>query len=141
MKRITKSCICALLIGAMLPFAVCGQTKSSPQGQMMVRLSEIEILPEFLTEYHAILKEEAAASVEKEPGVIAIFPMSIREQPTQIRIIEIYADSAAYQSHLKTPHFQHYKTTTLKMVKALKLVDMTALDKQTMSEIFKKLKQ
>ncbi|WP_166444632.1 putative quinol monooxygenase [Dyadobacter bucti] len=141
MKRITKSCICALLIGAMLPFSVCGQTKSSPQGQMMVRLSEIEILPEFLTEYNAILKEEAAASVEKEPGVIAIFPMSIREQPTQIRIIEIYADSAAYQSHLKTPHFQHYKTTTLKMVKALKLVDMTALDKQTMSEIFKKLKQ
>lgn len=110
------------------------------QGQMMVRISEIEILPEFLAEYNAILKEEAAASVEKEPGVIAIFPMSIKDQPTQIRIIEIYADSAAYQSHLKTPHFQHYKTTTLKMVKALKLVDMNTLDEQTMSQIFKKIK-
>lgn len=107
---------------------------------MMVRISEIEILPEFLTDYNAILKEEAAASVEKEPGVIAIFPMIIKDQPTQIRIIEIYADSAAYQSHLKTPHFQHYKTTTLKMVKALKLVDMNRLDEQTMLEIFKKLK-
>ena len=106
---------------------------------MMVRISEIEILPEFLTDYNAILKEESAASVEKEPGVIAIFPMSTKEQPTQIRIIEIYADRTAYQSHLKTPHFQHYKTTTLKMVKALKLVDMNTLDEETMLEIFKKL--
>ncbi|GLU51527.1 hypothetical protein Dfri01_09880 [Dyadobacter frigoris] len=107
---------------------------------MIVRISKIEILPQFLTDYNAILEEEAAASVEKEPGVIAIFPMSIKEQPTQIRIIEIYADSAAYQSHLKTSHFQHYKTTTLKMVKVLKLVDMNTLDGQIMLEIFKKLK-
>ncbi|MCF0049241.1 carboxymuconolactone decarboxylase family protein [Dyadobacter sp. LJ53] len=107
---------------------------------MMVRISEIEIVPEFLAEYNAILKEESSASVEKEPGVLAIFPMSIKEQPNQIRIVEIYAGSAAYQSHLKTPHFQHYKTTTQKMVKALKLVDMHALDSDTMLEIFKKLK-
>ena len=107
---------------------------------MMVRISEIEILPEYLDEYNAILKEEAAASVEKEKGVVGIFPMSIKQQPTQIRIVEIYADSSAYQAHLKTPHFQHYKTTTLKMVKALKLVDMDALDPNTMSAIFKKLK-
>jgi len=106
--------------------------------QMMVRISEIEILPEYLKEYNAILKEEAAASIEKEKGVVAIFPMSIRQQPTQIRIIEIYADSLAYLSHLKTPHFQHYKTATLKMVKALKLIDMDALDPETMSAIFKK---
>jgi len=107
---------------------------------MMVRISEIEIVPEQLNAYNAILKEEAAASVAKEPGVLAIFPMSMKEQPNQIRIIEIYADSSAYQSHLKTPHFQHYKTSTLKMVKSLKLVDMNALDQQAMLEIFKKLK-
>lgn len=110
------------------------------ESDMMVRISEIEILPDYLAQYNAILKEEAAASLQKERGVLAIFPMSQKEQPTQIRIIEIYADHAAYQSHLKTPHFQHYKTTTLKMVKSLKLVDMSALDQQTMVEIFKKLR-
>ena len=107
---------------------------------MMVRISEIEIHPDYLTEYNNILKEEAAASVEKEPGVLAIFPMSTKAQPTQIRIVEIYADSSAYRSHLTTPHFQHYKTSTLKMVKSLKLMDMTALDPKTMSAVFKKLK-
>jgi 4-carboxymuconolactone decarboxylase len=106
---------------------------------MMVRISEIEILPEFLQAYNSILKEEASASVKLEPGVIAIFPMFQKETPTQIRIIEIYANKAAYQSHLRTPHFQHYKTTTLKMVKTLKLVDMASMDIETMQQLFKKL--
>jgi len=109
------------------------------QADMMVRISEIEILPEHLEEYKTILKEEAAASVKIEPGVLAIFPMFKKESPTQIRIVEIYANNAAYQSHLQTPHFQHYKTTTLKMVKSLRLVDMAALDNDAMLEIFSKL--
>jgi 4-carboxymuconolactone decarboxylase len=111
-----------------------------PQPDMMVRISEIEIVPEYLKEYNTILKEEAAASVKVEPGVIAIFPMYQQQNPNQVRIIEIYANKAAYQSHLKMPHFQHYKTATLKMVKSLKLVDMEALDKETMLQIFEKLK-
>lgn len=110
------------------------------KSEMMVRISEIEILPEYLEEYNAILKEEASASMKIEPGVIAIFPMYEKENPTQIRIIEMYADKNSYQSHLQTPHFQYYKTNTLKMVKDLKLIDMESLDKATMLEIFKKLK-
>jgi alkylhydroperoxidase/carboxymuconolactone decarboxylase family protein YurZ/quinol monooxygenase YgiN len=124
----------------MLREALGKSSVSVVQSDMMIRISEIEILPQFLDEYNAILKVEAAASVEKEPGVLAIFPMNTKQQPTQIRIVEIYADSAAYQSHLKTPHFQIYKSSTLKMVKSLKLVDMHALDEETMLDIFKKLK-
>jgi 4-carboxymuconolactone decarboxylase len=111
-----------------------------PDPGVMVRISEIEIFPEYLTKYNAILKEEAAASVSIEPGVVCIFPMYIKENANQIRIIEIYANKEAYQSHLKTPHFQHYKTTTLPMVKSLKLMDMNSLDPPTMTRLFEKLK-
>jgi len=107
---------------------------------MIVRISELEILPEFLEEYRAILKEEAAISVKIEPGVIAIFPMYQKDNQAQVRIVEIYADKAAYQSHLQTAHFKHYKTSTAKMVKTLKLVDMDNIDTEAMSAIFKKLK-
>ena len=113
---------------------------SAQQKEMMVRISEIEIFPADLEEYSAILKAEAAASVKLEPGVLSIFPMYQKENPTQIRILEIYANRQAYESHLKTLHFQHYKTATLKMVKSLKLIDMNALDLRTMGEIFRKLK-
>ena len=109
------------------------------ENDMLVRISEIEIHPEYLEEYNTILKEEAEISVRIEPGVIAIYPMQIKDEPTQIRIVEIYADQAAYQSHLQTPHFQYYKTETLKMVKSLKLVDMKSLDTETMTAIFGKI--
>ena len=105
---------------------------------MLVRISEIEIIPEYLEEYKTILQKESSESVKLEAGVIAIYPMSQKENPAQIRIIEIYTNQKAYKSHLQTPHFQHYKTTTLKMVKSLKLVDMTALDPEMMQLIFEK---
>ena len=52
----------------------------------------------------------------------------------------MYATKEAYQSHLKTPHFQKYKTTTSKMVKSLKLVDMDAIDSKAISVMFKKVR-
>jgi quinol monooxygenase YgiN len=116
-------------------------TARAQSDNMMIRISEIEIDSIFLQEYNNILKEESRASVMLEPGVIAIYPMYQKEQPTQIRILEIYANRAAYEAHLKTPHFQKYKTTTLKMVKSLKLVDMNNIDAATMSKIFRKLKE
>ena len=131
--RITLALILAINLSTLF-----AQEQVSKPG-MMVRIAEIEIYPDYLNEYKDILKEEAASSIKKEAGVIAIFPMFEQKQPHQIRIVEIYANKESYEAHLKTPHFQHYKTSTLKMVKSLKLVEMEALDKQTMVDIFKKL--
>ncbi|WP_289659212.1 putative quinol monooxygenase [Flavobacterium panacagri] len=109
--------------------------------EMMVRISEIEVFPEYLSEYKAILKEESSASVELEPGVLAIFPLYQKKDSTQIRILEIYHDNDAYQSHLKTSHFLKYKTTTLKMVKSLKLIDMNTIDPESMKRLFRKMEE
>ena len=116
------------------------KTKKFNPDQMMVRISEIEIKPEYLDEYLSILKEESKASVALEPGVISIYPMYQKENATEIRILEIYADRKAYEAHLETPHFKHYKATTLKMVNSLKLIDMKAIDGETMPMIFNKIK-
>lgn len=111
------------------------------KNDMIIRISEIEIEPFFLKEYLKILNEEASESVKLEPGVISIFPMFQKENHNQIRILEIYADKSAYVSHLKMPHFLKYKTTTLKMVKSLQLIDMEASDSITMKQIFKKIQE
>jgi 4-carboxymuconolactone decarboxylase len=118
---------------------VAGGTAAAQKEKTMVRISEIEIHSRCLEEYKSILKEEAAAAVSLEPGVIAIFPMYEQADPVQVRILEIYSSREAYDSHLKTPHFQKYKTTTLKMVKSLKLVDMTAMDADTTAARLKKV--
>lgn len=121
---------------AIVIFFSMNNIAQAQQQEMMVRISEIEIHPEHLEEYKSILKEEAAASGRIEKGVIAIFPMFQKNNPAQIRILEIYIDQQAYQSHLKTRHFLKYKTTTLHMVKSLKLVDMEAMDMEVISQIF-----
>ncbi len=113
---------------------------SVQKNEMLVRISEIEIHRGSLPAYKAISEEEAEASVRLEPGVISIFPMYRQKDSTQIRILEIYANREAYQSHIKSPHFHKYKTTTLSMVKSLQLIDMNVIDPETMKKIFKKLK-
>jgi len=126
--------------------AICFSCKNQEQNKhtiddddMMVRIAEIEIEPDYLDEYKLILEEESGASVKLEPGVIAIFPMFQKENPTEIKILEIYRDSSAYKAHLNSPHFKKYKRETLKMVKSLRLIDMNTVDQETMPTIFRKI--
>ena len=92
-------------------------------GERIVRLAEIEVVPEYLEEYLAYAKEVGVTSVKVEPGVLTLFSMQTKEDPCKIYILEIYADKEAYQSHLQTAHFKKYKEGTAKMVKSLKLID------------------
>lgn len=105
---------------------------------MIVRIAEVEVYPEYLTEYLALANEVDRLSVEREPGVICLYPMQSAEDSTQIRILEIYASDDVYQQHLRTEHFQKYKQGTLHMVKSLKLPTMRPLDPETMKLIFRK---
>ena len=104
--------------------------------KQLVRIAEIEVLPEYWEEYKEILLQGARESVEKEEGVVSIFPMEIDSGSYKIRILEIYKSKEAYDQHIQSNHFQFYKTTTLKMIKDLKLVDMKSLDLDLQKKIF-----
>ncbi|MDR2921702.1 MAG: antibiotic biosynthesis monooxygenase [Tannerella sp.] len=110
-----------------------------PPGDMLVRISEIEVYPEYLDEYLKFALTVGATSVREEPGVIAIYPMIQQRDSCQIRILEIYASQEAYRYHIGTRHFQTYKQGTLHMVKQLDLVDMIPMNPSAMPEIFRKL--
>ncbi|PKD19070.1 antibiotic biosynthesis monooxygenase [Salegentibacter salinarum] len=131
------------ILTIILCFSACKENNASNDDfstkERLIRIAELEIYPEYLEEYKVILKEEAEASVRVEPGVVSIFPMYQKEEPNQIRILEIYADEKAYEAHLETPHFKYYKNNTQKMVKSLRLIDMNAIDEESMPEIFKKI--
>ena len=99
-----------------------GQEKRS-----MVRLAKLVIDLSQLEQYKAILKSQIEASVRTEPGVLTLYAVSEKENPTHFTILEIYADSAAYRAHLQTPHFIKYKTSTKDMVESLELVETVPL--------------
>ena len=105
---------------------------------MIVRISEIEVYPEYLDEYLNYAREVAHDSVAKEKGVVSIYPMQVIKDNTQIRILEIYKNQESYQKHIASPHFKKYKEGTLHMVKHLELVDTYQLCPENFNKIFKR---
>lgn len=93
-------------------------------GTHIVRMAEIEIDPAQLDAYRALLSEEIEAAVALEEGVLSLSAVAIKDSPHNIRILEVYADRAAYEAHLLTPHFLKYKNGTAGMVRSLTLIDV-----------------
>src|SRR3954447_2111288 len=84
------------------------------QGQY-VQIAEIEIDPAQLENYKAAVSEHAETAIRVEPGVLVLYSVAEKDNPTHIRVFEVYRDTAAYKAHLESPHFKKYKAATEKM--------------------------
>lgn len=89
----------------------------------MVRVAEIDIDPPRLDAYKAAVSEEIEASIRAEPGVLAIYAVSLRDRPTHLRFFEIYADDPAYRQHIASSHFRKYVDTTKSMITSRVLLE------------------
>ena len=94
----------------------------------IVRLSKIEVYPQYLDEYIKYVTEVGEISLRTEPGVLTMYAVSEKENPCKITILETYASREAYSKHVASAHFQKYKQGTLHMVKSLVLSDQTPLN-------------
>ena len=122
---LTKS---LLPIFAFLILTVLPNTKVMAQDKkQMVRLAKIKVDPLQLEKYNAALKEQMKTAIRVEPGVLTYYAVADKSDPTNITILEIYADTAAYNLHVATPHFKKYKEAVKDMVKSLELVDVTLI--------------
>ena len=94
------------------------------QGQY-VQIAEIEIDPAQLEEYKAAISEQVETAIRIEPGALVLYSVPEKDNPTLIRVFEIYASTEGYRAHLEAAHFKKYKAVTEKMLKSLKLVQTT----------------
>jgi quinol monooxygenase YgiN len=108
---------------SMLTTVLCERALAEAMQGRVVRVAKLKIDAAQLENYKAALKEEVETSVRVEPGVLALYAVSEKDNPTHVTVFEIYADTNAYTAHLETPHFKKYKTTTQEMVKSLELVE------------------
>jgi quinol monooxygenase YgiN len=109
-----------------LTFSFSKKAMAQEKNQM-VRLAKIKVDPAQLEKYNAALKEQMTTAVRVEPGVLTYYAVADKSDPSNITILEIYADTAAYQAHIQTAHFKKYKETVKDMVKSLELVDVTLI--------------
>ena len=135
-----------MLCAAMLPFtsAACNREsndnpdkkpdyagmcdKEAMSADGIVRLSKIEIYPQYLDEYTKYAVEVGEISMRTEPGVLTMYAVSEKDNPCRVTILETYASKEAYNRHIASSHFKKYKQETLKMVKSLELVDQNPLN-------------
>ena len=106
---------------AVLAAVFSGIAEAQPATEQYVQVAHIEIDPVQLEEYRAAVREQITAAIRDEPGVLVLYAVSDKENPTRVTVFEIYRDAAAYQSHLASRHFKKYKAATEKMVKSLTL--------------------
>jgi quinol monooxygenase YgiN len=110
-------------IGASMLTSMAGGVVAAQERQeQYVQMAEIEIDPARLQDYKAAVAEHAETAIREEPGVVVLYAVAEKDNPTRIRVFEVYASTAAYRAHLEAPHFKKYKAVTEKMVKSLKLV-------------------
>ena len=105
---------------------MCAKEEMAADG--IVRLSKIEVWPQYLDEYMKFAAEVGEVSLRTEPGVLTMYAVAEKENPCKITILETYASKEAYDKHLASAHFQKYKQGTLHMVKSLELTDQTPLN-------------
>ena len=112
---------------SMLAAALGGGAVAQQADGQYVQVAEIEVDPLQLDAYRAAVQEQIDAAIRKEPGVLVLYAVSEKDNPTHVRVFEIYRDRNAYEAHLGSDHFKKYRTTTEKMVKSLKLVQTTPI--------------
>ena len=106
--------------------SMCAKQPMTADG--IVRLSKIEVYPQYLDEYMQYAVEVGEISLRTEPGVLTMYAVQDKENPTLVTILETYVSQEAYRSHVASAHFQKYKQGTLHMVKSLQLCDQTPLN-------------
>ncbi len=123
-KMKTTFLICSMAVLAILSSAKSARAQEKPQ---MVRIAKLQIDSSQLDRYTTELKEEIEASIRLEPGVLTLYAVAEKENPSSITIFETYASEDAYKSHLETPHFKKYKAGTKEMVKSLQLIEVSPI--------------
>lgn len=121
------------MMAALTCFSLCAHTDEMVEKETMaadgiVRLSKIEVYPQYLDEYMEFAVEVGAQSLRTEPGVLTMYAMQDKENPCMITILETYSSQEAYKSHIASEHFRKYKQGTLHMVCNLELCDQTPLN-------------
>ena len=99
-------------------------SKSTPN-DVTVRIAQLEIDPARIDDYTRAVKEEMRDAVRLEPGVLAIYAVAEKENPSRLHFFEIYTSEAAYASHRETPHFKKYLAATQPMIRGRKLIEAT----------------
>ncbi len=78
---------------------------------MYVLMVTIDIKPGFKDRFIQAMLDDARGSVGNEPGCVRFDVIQDQKEPNRIYLHEVYKDRAAFDAHMKTPHFLKWNDT------------------------------
>jgi (4S)-4-hydroxy-5-phosphonooxypentane-2,3-dione isomerase len=79
-------------------------------------LVDFKIKPGQMAAFRRLIDDNARASVKDEPGCRRFDVAAHRKDADRILLYEIYDDRAAFDAHLKTPHFAQFNSASADLV-------------------------
>jgi len=79
---------------------------------MRILVVKFQLKPEFREQFLQVAQDDARGANHDEPGCLRFDVIRDEADPNRIFFYEVYKDEAAFQEHLKTPHYLRYRNTT-----------------------------
>lgn len=89
---------------------------------------ELELHPQHRESFLPLMRENARASREREPGC-RLFEVCVDPaRPNVVFLYEVYHDGGAFAAHLDSLHFRSFETAVREMIAAKTVRVLTRLD-------------
>jgi autoinducer 2-degrading protein len=76
---------------------------------MFIVLVRVHVRPEFLSEFRTAILENAARSVERDPGCVRFDVLQQEDDPDRWVFYEVYDNEQAWIQHRSSAHFLAFK--------------------------------
>ena len=100
------------------------ELEDANQEQLFIRLIRMEVDSSLLENFNRLATEVMLPNVQKEKGVLVMYAVAEKLNPTRVTVLEVYRNEDSYLKHITTPHFLKYKADSKKMIRSLKLIDV-----------------
>ena len=103
-----------LLTGALFVTATSAQEASTAQAVRptqaapIFNIFELGVQPGQTAAYDDVGRHNVTTSVGKEPGTLAMYSVKQKDNPNMAYMFEIYADDAAYRTHIQSPQYKAF---------------------------------
>ena len=81
---------------------------------MLVLAVKFELKPEYREEFLEASLDDARGANHDEPGCLRFDVIQDEKDPNRVFFYEAYTDQAAFDAHVKAPHFLRWKTAVQK---------------------------
>lgn len=100
---------------------------TSRSDSFYIRLIKLQIDPDAINKFKALGNDVMLPGVKNEPGVLVMYALAEKEDPSKISILEVYESINAYEELLESPHYKQYKESAEGLVKSLEFTEVNPL--------------